>query len=95
MFFRLRAANLPADIVRKGDKFLGRSVIEDLQKGNKERALKLFKPLCELAAALEPYIPCKEAAECQETLKQCLAILSGQLPNGYTKFVEWSIPPKI
>lgn len=66
--------------------------IEVLQKGNRKRAEEMFKPLCELATALEPYTPCKEAAECQEALKQCLSILSGVLPHMFSECVEFAVP---
>ncbi|KAJ8712222.1 hypothetical protein PYW07_005064 [Mythimna separata] len=84
--------NLPTNIVDRILDYLNADVIDVLQKANKRRAQKLFKPLCELATALEPYIPCKEAADCQEALKQCLAILSGVLAKGYEKSFELEIP---
>lgn len=82
----------PLSIVQKKEVCLNEDAIQALQKGDKKKALMLFKPLCELATILEPYIPCKEAAECQELLKQVLAILAGVLPHGFTKFVDHEIP---
>lgn len=78
--------------VAKQMKYLNVNVFEALQKAKRDHALKLFKPLCRLATSLEPYIPCKEAADCQEALKQCLAILSGVLPQGCTEYIEWAVP---
>uniref|UniRef100_A0A2A4K7Z8 Protein-lysine N-methyltransferase SMYD4 n=1 Tax=Heliothis virescens TaxID=7102 RepID=A0A2A4K7Z8_HELVI len=87
---------LPDSIISKRDEFLNGNVVEALQKADKDRALKLYQPLCELATALEPYMPCKEAAECQEALKQCLAILSGVVTHGFSNFIQWELPcPRI
>ncbi|PZC76419.1 hypothetical protein B5X24_HaOG204658 [Helicoverpa armigera] len=84
--------DLPDGIISKRDEFLNGNVIEALQKAEKDRALKLYQPLCELATALEPYMPCKEAAECQEALKQCLAILTGVVHHGLSNFIQWELP---
>lgn len=59
-------------------------------------ALKLYKPLCQLAEQLEPFIPCKELADVQESLKQCLVIFEGLVPKGFNNLVEWNaLPPKV
>lgn len=70
-------------------------MITSLQKADKECALREFQPLCKLATALEPYLPCKEAANCQEMLKQCLQILAGVLPNDFAKSIDFDIPPAV
>ncbi|KAG6455116.1 SET and MYND domain-containing protein 4 [Manduca sexta] len=94
-YFGLRSANLPAHIRKMKDQLLRRTTIENLQKGDESTAMELFKPLCALAELLEPYAPCAELADCQETLKQCCAIFEGLVPFGYGNLVPWSaIPPK-
>ncbi|XP_026724526.1 SET and MYND domain-containing protein 4 isoform X2 [Trichoplusia ni] len=85
--------NLPEAIAKKKNELLSSEVIEALQKGDHDRATKLYKPLCELATDLDPYMPCQELAECQEAMKQCLAIMMGVLPHGFTKVVDWEVPP--
>lgn len=88
--------NLPIRIIKRMQNALNSEAIEKLQKGHKGTALLLFKPLCELIEELEFYIPCMELSDCQESLKQCLAILEGVLPYGYSNYVQWNaIPPKV
>ncbi|KAF9424569.1 hypothetical protein HW555_000380 [Spodoptera exigua] len=89
------APNLPGEVIQMINKHLGAEVIKCLQKADKKRALKEFKPLCKLATALEPFVPCKEAADCQEMLKQCLQILAGVLPFDFTKAIDFDIPPAV
>lgn len=88
--------NLSIDVIKRTQNVLNSKSIENLQKGDKGTALQLFKPLCELIEELDSYAPCMELSDCQESLKQCLTILEGVLPYGYSNFVEWSaIPPKV
>lgn len=96
MYLLMRPAKcLSIDIRRKQKKLLNSEVIEMLQKGDKDTALKLFKPLCELAQDLDPYAPCVELADCQESLKQCIGILQGLIPYCDSNMVEWqAVPPK-
>lgn len=87
--------NLPLDIIRRTQRVLNSEAIENLQKGDQDTALQLFKPLCQLIEQLEPYCPCRELSDCQEALKQCLAIFEGLLPYGYSHLVQWNaMPPK-
>ncbi|XP_049876054.1 SET and MYND domain-containing protein 4-like [Pectinophora gossypiella] len=90
-----RCRNVPANILRTKDKILDADAIDELQKGDQGTALKLYKPLCELIEALEPYAPCGELADCQESVKQCLTILRGLVPYGYSKIVQWDAVPKV
>lgn len=89
------AKNLPQEVVQMIKKHLSDEKITSLQKADKECALREFQPLCKLATALEPYLPCKEAANCQEMLKQCLQILAGVLPNDFAKSIDFDIPPAV
>ncbi|XP_028041143.1 SET and MYND domain-containing protein 4 [Bombyx mandarina] len=89
-----RSKNVPVQIQKRKNKLLDANSINKLQKGDKGTALKLLKPLCELMELLEPYCPCLELADCQESFKQCLAICEGVVPYG--KLIEWNaIPPKV
>ena len=72
--------------------YLNGEIIKVLQKADKKKAASVFRPLCELATALERYIPCKEAAECQELLKQALSIMAGALPHDFTSIVDYKLP---
>lgn len=85
--------NLPAAIAAKRNELLTGDVIEALQKGDLDSATKLYKPLCELATDLDPFMPCQELADCQEAIKQCLAIMTGLLPHGFCHSVDWEVPP--
>ncbi|CAH1639078.1 unnamed protein product [Spodoptera littoralis] len=89
------AKNLPKEVVQMINKHLSDEVITFLQKADKECAVKEFQPLCKLATALEPYVPCKEAANVQEMMKQCLQILAGVLPVEFTKSIDFHIPPAV
>lgn len=94
MYFNLPLArNLPPQLKKQNEELLDSNNIEKLQKGDVVTARKLFKPLCELAELLEPYGPCKEVGDCQETLKQCLQILGGLVPFGCSFVVEWIVKP--
>lgn len=80
----------------KSGNLLSTDIIEKLQNGDVMLACKMFKLLCELAGDLEPYAPCKELADCQETIKQCLVLMEGTVPYGYSKVVEWkAFPPQV
>ncbi|KAI8439289.1 hypothetical protein MSG28_013122 [Choristoneura fumiferana] len=72
---------------------LNEDAIEKLQKGDKNTAFDLFKPLCKLAEDLDAFAPCTELAECQESLKQCIVIFQGLVPFGYSELVEWEAKP--
>lgn len=85
--------NLPLNIIKRTKTLLNSEAIENLQKGNKDTALQLFKPLCELIEELESYAPCMELSDCQESLKQCLTIFEGLLPYGYSNIVQWIAIP--
>lgn len=90
------ARNLPIEIKKRKDNLLNSDALEKLQKADVATAERLFKPLCELAEALDPYAPCMELADTQETLKQCLQILHGVVPYGYSQVVDWGpSPPKV
>lgn len=92
----LRPGKIPNILKYRSQGLIGPETIERLQKDDRIFAYEQFKPLCELAQVLEPYAPCKELADCQEALKQCLAILEGTVPYGYSQVVEWkAIPPKV
>ncbi|KAJ2945528.1 hypothetical protein O0L34_g345 [Tuta absoluta] len=93
-YLHMKRSNIPSDILRRKDKLLNSNAIDDLQKGNRGTALKLFGPLCRLVEELDQYAPCGELADCQESLKQCLTILKGLVPYGYSDLVEWD-PLKI
>ncbi|XP_013200898.2 SET and MYND domain-containing protein 4 [Amyelois transitella] len=92
MYFSLPPAKcLRPQIKSTKCSLLHQNNIEKLQKGDIKMAIKLYKPLCELAQMLEPYCPCVELADCQETLKQCLQIFGGLIPN-YIE-IPWSVKP--
>lgn len=84
---------LPFDVIKSTQNVLNSEAIENLQKGDKSTALRLFTPLCELMEQLEPYAPCTELSDCQESLKQCLTIFEGLLPYGYSNVVQWNAIP--
>lgn len=95
-YLSLSSGKIPTILSRHCERLLGSEVIEHLQKGDFKFACEQYRALCDLAEALEPYAPCKELADCQETLKQCLAIFRGLVSYGYSKIVEWkAIPPKV
>jgi hypothetical protein len=86
---------LPAKLSMFKAKVLNSNVIEELQKGNRHTAERTFKLVCGLAEKLDSFIPCMELADCQESLKQCLQILEGLLPYGYSREVQWSAKPPV
>ncbi|CAG5033245.1 unnamed protein product [Parnassius apollo] len=89
------SVHIPEKLVRIKNKLLNTSVINKLQKGDEETAVKLFKSLCSLCEHFEFYAPCTELSDCQEALKQCLSIFSGLLPYGNKLMIPWSaIPPE-
>lgn len=83
--------NLASGVLKTKERLLNAENIEKLQKGELEMALKLYKPLCVLLSVFERYAPCVEMADCQESLKQCIVILQGLVPYGFSKTVEWSV----
>ncbi|GBP34721.1 SET and MYND domain-containing protein 4 [Eumeta japonica] len=85
------AKNLPKLIAEKKKKILSPNAIEKLERGCKDIAMALYKPLCELITVLDNYAPCVELADCQESLKQCLGIYEGFLPFGFTKVIDWDV----
>lgn len=88
--------NIPLNVIKRTQTILNSEAIENLQKGDKDTALQLFKPLCQLIEQLESYGPSREVADCQESLKQCLTIFRGLLPYGFSNLVQWNaIPPKV
>ncbi|KAM3965894.1 LOW QUALITY PROTEIN: SET and MYND domain containing, class 4, member 4 [Aphomia sociella] len=96
LYFHMAQANiLPPKLLKQKKVLLNSDVIEKLQKGDIKTARKLYKPLCELAEALEPYVPCSELADCQETLKQCLQIFGGLIPYHLNPSVQWAAKPPI
>ncbi|XP_061719114.1 SET and MYND domain-containing protein 4-like [Cydia pomonella] len=80
---------VPANLVLRKEQLLNPAIIDKLQKGDVDTAVNIFKPLCELTEVLDAFAPNIELADCQETLKQCLAIFGGLVPYGYSKLVEW------
>lgn len=80
---------IPKTVRHHKEALLDSCVIENLQHGDKDTALEIFKPLCELIDTLDEYAPCVELADCQESLKQCLIIFRGVIPFGFSKMVEW------
>ncbi|XP_028162096.1 SET and MYND domain-containing protein 4 [Ostrinia furnacalis] len=95
-FTMQRAKNLPAAIVKHKDNILNTDALDNLQKGDLKTAERIYKPLCEIAQVLEPYAPCLELSDCQESIKQCLQIFGGLVPYGYSQQVEWNAaPPKL
>lgn len=87
--------HVPANLKSIKNSLISKCVIGDLEKGNSATAKKVFKSLCSLCKNLEPYAPCVELLDCQEALKQCLAIFSGLLSDGNEILVPWTaIPPK-
>ncbi|XP_026756125.2 SET and MYND domain-containing protein 4 [Galleria mellonella] len=94
LYFQMDSGlNLPLKVIKKKKELLSSDVIEKLQRGDINTAIKLYKPLCELAESLEPYAPCTELADCQETLKQCLQIFTGLVPYDLSISVEWGAKP--
>ncbi|CAH2092770.1 unnamed protein product [Euphydryas editha] len=85
----MTAKKIPAKLVRSKNNFLNESVIDKLQKGDIDTASKIYKRLCVLCEILEPYAPCVELCDCQEALKQCLAIFSGLVPYGNNLIINW------
>ncbi|XP_053610956.1 SET and MYND domain-containing protein 4-like [Plodia interpunctella] len=92
MYFNLQPARRLPPHINSKKSLLRLNNIENLQKGDVKTACKLFEPLCDFAGLLEPYCPCLELADCQETLKQCLQIFGGLIP--YFVDVEWSVIPE-
>ncbi|XP_013140985.1 PREDICTED: SET and MYND domain-containing protein 4-like [Papilio polytes] len=87
--------HVPANLKSIKNSLISKGVIGDLEKGNSLTAKKVFKSLCSLCKNLEPYAPCVELLDCQEALKQCLAIFSGLLSDGNEILVPWTaLPPK-
>lgn len=88
------ASGVPASVLRKKDECLHPEVLAKLMKGDKKTALKYYKTLCNLIEVLDPFAPCKELSECQEALKQCLAIFFDMIPYGHSETVDWrAFPP--
>lgn len=88
--------SIPAKLGLVKIKLLDTRVINKLQKGDMATAISLFKSLCSLCSHLEPYAPCNDLSECQEALKQCLAIFFGLLPHGNKLMIPWdAIPSKM
>ncbi|XP_075980473.1 SET and MYND domain containing, class 4, member 4 [Anticarsia gemmatalis] len=88
------AKDLPADILQKTEVCLDKEVIAKLMTGDKETAVKYFKPLCELIGVLDAFAPCRELAECQEAMKQCLAIFHGTIPYSCSEILDWEAIPQ-
>ncbi|VVC93231.1 unnamed protein product [Leptidea sinapis] len=80
---------LPTKVTRSKSKYLSHNIIEKLQCGDKETAIKVFRRLCSLCMELESYAPCMELCDCQEGLKQCLSIFEGLIPYGFSTSIEW------
>ncbi|XP_059057868.1 SET and MYND domain-containing protein 4-like [Achroia grisella] len=93
LYFNIPRGNLPSKIIKQIQELLSSDFIEKLQKGDLHTAMTLYKPLCTLAENLEPYAPCTELSNCQETLKQCLQIFTGLIPFELSKIVEWGAYP--
>ncbi|XP_072945054.1 SET and MYND domain-containing protein 4 [Epargyreus clarus] len=90
MYLRmLPSKKIPVKITRLKSKVLSTKVINFLQKGDKDTAVKVFSHLCSLCEDLEPYAPCMELSDCQEALKQCLVIFQGLVPYGHTELIKW------
>lgn len=85
----LTMKTVTAKLRKRVKSVLNENAIENLQRGDKATAFDLFKPLCKLAEDLDPFAPCTELAECQESLKQCIVIFQGLVPFGYSELVEW------
>ncbi|XP_046969169.1 SET and MYND domain-containing protein 4-like [Vanessa cardui] len=90
MYLTMRQSNsVPAKLVRSKNSLLNEHVIDQLQRGNLDTALKTYKGICDLCKLLEPYAPCMELCDCQESLKQCLSIFEGLVPYGSSLMVKW------
>lgn len=79
---------VPNTIVRAKERILGMDVINQLQYGDLETALKVYHSLCQLCEKLEQYAPCLELCDCQEALKQCFVIFEGVVPYGCNLMVD-------
>lgn len=88
-----QATFVPGEILLKKDLCLANEVIQLLMKGDKETAVVFYQPLCDLIQFYDAYAPCKELSECQEALKQCLAIFNGLVPHGYSKMLQFKALP--
>ncbi|XP_050347933.1 SET and MYND domain-containing protein 4 [Nymphalis io] len=84
-----QSKNVPAKLVRSKKALLSEDIIDQLQRGNVDTALKTYKRLCDLCELLEPFAPCMELCDCQESLKQCLSIFEGLVPYGSSLMVKW------
>ncbi|XP_068617832.1 SET and MYND domain-containing protein 4 [Battus philenor] len=88
------STHVPTGLVDIKIKLLDENVIGKLQRGDVVTAHKVFKSLCSLCQALEPYAPCTELSDCQEALKQCLVIFSGLLSCENKILIPWTpLPP--
>lgn len=85
--------NLPDQLLARKNKILGENVINMLQKGDVKTAAKIYDSLCQLCEDLDKYAPCRELCDCQESLKQCLAIFEGLIPYGHKQTVQWKTVP--
>ncbi|XP_045500490.1 SET and MYND domain-containing protein 4 [Colias croceus] len=90
-YLTMRQKKIPPKITRNKNKFLSYNIIDKLQHGDKETAIKIFRKLCSLCEELESYAPCIELCDCQEGLKQCLVIMEGILPYGCNESVDWQM----
>lgn len=84
---------LPKQLVARKNKILGDHVINRLQKGDLKTAISIYDSLCQLCEDLDKYAPCKELCDCQESLKQCIAIFEGLIPYGHNQTVVWKAVP--
>ncbi|CAH2236054.1 SET and MYND domain-containing protein 4 [Pararge aegeria] len=79
----------PPNISKAKNKILTLETIRNLKKGDVKTAGQVYKKLCIMGEMLEPYAPCMDLCDVQESIKQCLCIFEG-LPNyGGTQLIEW------
>ncbi|CAK1555865.1 unnamed protein product [Leptosia nina] len=90
-YLTMRPKRISHKIARAKSKYLNADIIEKLQVGDRDTAIKIYNKLCNLCEELESYVPCIELCESQEALKQCLAIFCGSLPHGYNETVDWKV----
>ncbi|XP_045774936.1 SET and MYND domain-containing protein 4-like [Maniola jurtina] len=84
-----RFSMVPPNLTKSKNKLLSEHTIESLQRGDLKTARNIYKRLCILSETLEPYAPCVELCDCQESLKQCLAIFGGLSLYGTTQLIDW------
>lgn len=82
-------SRVPATLIKAKNKILSADTIKNLQHGDLKTANKVYKRLCVMSELLEPYAPCAELCDCQESVKQCLCIFEGLSPYGSTQLIYW------